>query len=211
MLERADDEHVGVVPAFAQGRVREDEAHRLGEAEQLFFLAKDEVVGLHVVGQSRVLAALLDVRVDITLGLLVDGEVAAVSLLGADAFEVLDVSRLVQVQHLVEVQVVFLFEDAGVLALLVRLRVVPVLSHLVDEVQRQHLHALLEQGLLLVEVGLDRLANLDAAQRRLGHVAGGIPHRQLQPVGEAQRVGVGIDVRHHEAVAVLVQPVREAV
>ena len=70
---------------------------------------------------------------------------------------------------------------------------------------------MLEQGLFLVEVGLDRLANLDAAQCRLGHIAGGIAHRQLQPVGEAQRVGVGIDVRHHETVAVLVQPVRKAV
>ena len=132
-------------------------------------------------------------------------------LLGGDALEVLDVGRLVQVQHLVEVQVVFLFEDAGVLALLVSLRVVAVLGHLVDEVQRQHLDALLEQGLLLVEVGLDRLANLNAAQRGLGHVARRITHRQLHPVGEAQGVGVRIDVRHDEAVAVLVQPVREAV
>ena len=211
VLERADDEHVRVVPAFAQRRVREDEAHRLVQRQQALLVLQDEVVGLHVVGQARVLAALLDVRVNVALGLLVDGEVAAVGLLGGDALEVLDVGRLVQVQHFVEVEVVFLFEDAGVLALIVGLRVVTVLGHLVDKVQRQDLHALLEQGLLLVEVGLDRLANLDAAQRGLGHVASGIPHRQLQPVGEAQGVSVGVDVRHHEAVAVLVQPVRKAV
>ena len=211
VLERADDEHVGVVPAFAQRRVREDEAHRLIQRQKALLVLQDEVVGLHIVGQARVFAALLDVRVNVALGLLVDGEVAAVGALGGDALEVLDIGRLVQVQHLVEIQVVFLFEDSGVLALLVGLRVVAVLGHLVDEVQRQDLHALLEQGLLFVEVGLDRLANLDAAQRCFGHVTSGIAHRQLQPVGETQCVSVGIDVRHHEAVAVLVQAVRKTV
>ena len=65
-------------------------------------------------------------------------------LLSGNAFEVLDVRRLVQVQHLVQVLVVFLFEDAGIVAFLIGRGVVAVLRHLVDEVQRQDLHALLE-------------------------------------------------------------------
>ena len=54
-------------------------------------------------------------------------------------------------------------------------------------------------------MGLDGFTNLDAAQRRLGHITSGVTHGQLKPVGEAQGVGVGVDVRHHEAIAVLVQ------
>ena len=45
MLERADLEDVRVVPALAQRRVREDEAHGLLEREQPLLVAQDQVVG----------------------------------------------------------------------------------------------------------------------------------------------------------------------
>ena len=56
--------------------------------------------------------------------------------------------------------------------LLVGLVVVAVLGDLVDEEQRQHLDALGEERLLLLEVRLDRLADLDAADGRFVDVAG---------------------------------------
>mgnify|MGYP001565684970 CR=1 FL=1 len=59
-------------------------------------------------------------------------------------------------------KLILLLEHAGVFALFVGLGIVAVLHHLVDEEERQHLDALGEELLLLVEVRLDRLADLDA-------------------------------------------------
>ena len=48
LVEGANLEHVGIVPPFAQGRVGEDEAHRLVEGEEALLVAHDELVGLFV-------------------------------------------------------------------------------------------------------------------------------------------------------------------
>ena len=45
VLQRAYLEHVGIVPALFQSRVREDEAHRLRERKQTFFVLHDKVKG----------------------------------------------------------------------------------------------------------------------------------------------------------------------
>lgn len=60
-----------------------------------------------------------------------------------------------------------------------------------------------------VEVRLDRLAYLDAAQRGLGHVPRGIPDGEFKAIGEAQGVGIRVDVGHDKAIAVLIEFVRE--
>ena len=124
---------------------------------------QDKVIGIHIVGQAFVFASLGNARVDVALGLLVDGEIPAVRLFRRNALQVFDIRRFIQIQHLVEVLAVFLFKDPRVVTFLVRRRVVAVLDHFIDEEQGQDLDALLEQRLLLVEVRLDRLPNLDAA------------------------------------------------
>ena len=210
MLQEADHEDVGVVPAFAQGRVREDETYRLFEFEKLLLLSQNQVIGIHIVGQAFVFASLGNARVDVALGLLVNGKVPAVRFFRRNALQVLDVRRFIQVQHLVQVLAVFLFKDPRVIAFLVRRRVVAVLDHFIDEEQGQDLDALLEQRLLLVEVRLDRLPNLDATQRRFVHVPGGFANKKLNAVGEAQGVGIGVDVRDHIA-TVLIQLVGKTV
>ena len=96
MLERADDKHIRVVPTFAQGRVREDEAHRLVKREQSLLILQDQVIGIHVVRNPCVLAARGDSRIHLTLAFLVDGKIAAVCFIGRNAFQVLDVRRLNQ-------------------------------------------------------------------------------------------------------------------
>ena len=70
LVERADLEDVGVVPALAQRRVAEDEAQRLVQGEQALLVLHDQVVDL-VVG-LRVAARVLE------HALLVLGEVAVV-------------------------------------------------------------------------------------------------------------------------------------
>ena len=97
--------------------------------------------------------------------LFVDGKVAIVGSGRFDVLQVTLVRRVVKLQYLVQMLVVLFLENAGVLALFVVCAIVAVLGHLVDEEQRQYLDALLEQPLLLVEVCLDGLANLQAAQQ----------------------------------------------
>ena len=62
-----------------------------------------------------------------------------------------------------------------------------------------------EERLLLVEVRLDRFADLDAPQGRFVHVACGLARHQLHAVGEAHRCRCGVDVGNDEAF-VLFQP-----
>ncbi len=49
IFERADLEHVGVVPAFAQRRMAEDETHWFVEAQQTFLVAQNEVIRAFVI------------------------------------------------------------------------------------------------------------------------------------------------------------------
>ena len=87
LVQRADLEDVGVVPALTQRRVAEDEPERLVGREQPLLVAHDEVVGVDVgrAVAARVLWALL----------VVDAEVAAVHLGTGGRFERC-VSRLVR-------------------------------------------------------------------------------------------------------------------
>src|SRR5690606_12508072 len=81
VAQAADLEDVGVVPAFAQGRVREDELEWRLEAEKPLLVLHDQVV--RAVVSLRVAACVLEdldgLRADL---LLVDREVAVMHVLG---------------------------------------------------------------------------------------------------------------------------------
>ena len=97
-LQRADLEDVGIVPAFAQSGVAEDEPHRLLEGEQSLFVLQDEVVGT-----LRVLVVRAEAVGDLRLGLLlaldgvtllVDAEIARMDVVGRISPKIVKVGLL---------------------------------------------------------------------------------------------------------------------
>ena len=83
VLQRADHEHIGIVPALAQRRVREDEAHRLFEFKKLLLVSEDQVIRVHIICFGGFLAGLW---IDKVLVFLVDGKITLVRSCGFYAF-----------------------------------------------------------------------------------------------------------------------------
>ena len=115
------------------------------------------------------------------------------------------VARLELLQHIVPQRDVFRLEQRRVLPgrPLTRFVVLTVLRHLVDEEQRQHLDSATEQDPLPLQVRADRLADLQPPFVVLRDVPRRRARRQLQSVGQRQRIGARIDLRHRPPVAVL--------
>ena len=108
---------------------------------------------------------------------------------GFDSLQIVIVRGVLQRQHFVELGVVFLLKHSSIFTSdFAGLVVAAIFCDLVDEEKREHLDALSEERLLLVKVRLDRFANLDAAERRFVHVAGGFAGSKHHAVGEADRV-----------------------
>ena len=103
---------------------------------------------------------------------------------------------------------VLLFKDFCVLAFFIGSRVVPVPGYFVDKEQRENFHPFIEELHLLIKVRLDRLTDLNAAQSYLRNITSRITHSQLYTIGKSQGVRIGIDVRYHKSIAVLIQLVR---
>lgn len=80
-----------------------------------------------------------------------------------------------------------------------------VLGNLIDEEQAQHLDALVEKRTLPLDVGENRLSNLDAAELVFADLANDIPGENLHPVKKLHGVVPPIDELDHKAVFVLVQ------
>jgi len=70
MLQGTDLEHIGIVPAFPQGRVGEDKAHGIVKGQKQFLLLHNQVVGRNIVA---LVAAPLGGAVDLVT-FLIDGE-----------------------------------------------------------------------------------------------------------------------------------------
>ena len=216
LLEHPHDEHVGVVPSFAQRRVGEDEPHWFGEREQPFLAFQDQVIGIRVGGLALVVAASGDLAVDLVLGLLVDGEVALVHLPHVVATQVglILLGRRVDgefAEHLVTNRGVLLLEHPRIVAESVLTAVVAVLGDLVDEEQREHLDALAEQLAFLVQMGTNDLTNLDAPLGLLGDVpVGQLPCRDHIAAAQLDHVAVRVDLGDEQS-PVGLDPVRDIV
>ena len=99
-------------------------------------MLQNEVVGVGVGRLALLVSSARDLAVDL-VALLVDGEVALVGVFDRDVLEVEPVVLGVEGQFaevVLDLALVLLFEDAGVLALGVVAVVVAVLDDLVDEV-----------------------------------------------------------------------------
>ena len=149
---------------------------------------------------AGILTASSDGRVDLPLGLLVNREVPLVDSADVITLQILVIhsGRRIERQlaeHLIGKLRVLLLENPGVVAQRVVTCVIAVLRHLVDEEQRQHLDALREELALLIEMGADHLADLDAALGLLGHVpVGELAGHDDVAVAQLDHVTVGIDV-----------------
>ena len=88
VLEHTHNEDIGVVPAFPQGRMGENEPDRLRKGEQPFLVLQDQIVGIHVIGKPCVFSSHLEARIGEPLCLLVDGEVAVVGTTDGNTFQI---------------------------------------------------------------------------------------------------------------------------
>ena len=218
MLERADLEHIGVVPALAQGGVAKDEARGLVERQQALLVLEDEIVGALIIG---LIAVALELGVN-RMPFLVDGEVSLVRCMDVDAAQPFQVAAahlpetriergveiLLPATVLINGAYVLLLKDSAVLAQVFLAVVIidAVLGDLIDKEERQALDAARKQCLFLFQMALDSLADLNAAHIAIGGVAVDVAAAKLDTVEKLDVAQLGIAVRddlgHGEPVAV---------
>ena len=193
VTQRADLEHIGIVPTFAQGRMGEDESCRLIETQQAFFVLQNQVVSRDVV---RCILAAFHLTIN-RMAFLVDGEIAVVYLCSRETTQVSLIIVLKQSQVFVQIAIVFILKHLPQRTLhLVPVRVIAlVVGHLVDEEQRKGLDALLEQGSFLLKMRLDGFPNLYQLDGFLADIAHHLALTQLFAVLEIDRVRQRVDFR----------------
>ena len=96
VLEHAHDEDIGVVPAFPQGGVRENEPDRFREGEQSLLVLQDQIIGIDVIGKPGFLSTCLEARIGELLGFLVDGEVTVVGAANLNALQIFLIHPTIQ-------------------------------------------------------------------------------------------------------------------
>ena len=212
LLERADLEYVGIVPALPQSGVGKDEPNRraLGIAVQKqLFVLHDQVIGILVVGELRLLIVAGNRVHDVAL--LVDGEIARVGIGSGNRVQIGAVLPIVKERALQGLHHILIFllkhirKDAviglprGVILLVVR--------HFVDKEQAQHLDALVEELALPLDMTQDCLTDLQTAQLLLTDLANHIPCKDLLPVQEFHGIVASVDGLDHIADLVLIQSV----
>ena len=141
----------------------EDEPSGFLEGEQALFVLENQVIGIHIIGVNRLFP---HSGIFQAFGLLINGEVPIVGVSRGNILQILAVSLIVdgQLRQVFIFQQLILFlKDAGVLAIIIFLVIVPILGHLVDKKQRKHLDALREQLLFPVQVRLDGFTDLNTA------------------------------------------------
>ena len=150
----------------------EYEPRGLTEAEEPLLVLEDQLIGINgILAVCRVRAA-AGGRINHVMALLVYAEVAVVDAARRPSFKVSHILRIkeIRVLRIMDNRIVLLFEDPLVLTFLIRLVVVLVLLHLVNEEKAQGLDALMEEILLLLKVAPDGLADLDAPDLILAEV-----------------------------------------
>ena len=96
VLEHAHDEDIGVVPAFPQGGVGENEPDRFREGEQPFLVLQDQIICIHVIGKPGFLSTRLETRIGELPGFLVDGEVTVVGAANMNALQIFLIHSTIQ-------------------------------------------------------------------------------------------------------------------
>ena len=167
-VERTDLEHIRIVPTLTQGGVGENKAEWRFEAQQPLLIAHNQIEGIVVFGgfPGSIHKNFKFIFVIRDFPFLIHREISIVNLayLHVPVFQLLEQGSIFRFLYQT---VVFLFEDAGILAVLaVSLRIVlPVVCHLVDKEQAQHFYSLRVEHYFFVKMRLDGHAYLLSLQQ----------------------------------------------
>ena len=199
VLQGANLEDIGVVPAFPKGRVGEDEAGRLLEGQQPLLIFQNQVVGRNIVGE---LAAFLCGAVDAAPRLFVDAEITTMDFgyIIPGGFQVSLVGRVEQLNVVVGNINILLLKHFAVFTqnFLAVLVILAIFGDFINKEQGEGLDASGKQLFFLLKVGNDSLSNLDTAHILLRHITHHIPLEDGYAVGKGhsgpQRVNLGDDI-----------------
>ena len=202
MLQRTNLEHIRVIPALTQSRVREDESCRLIEGEQAFLVLQDKVVSRNIIGE---LGATFEGRVDAVSGLFINTEIALVGIGGCNLTQILLIRGVEHRQILVENGGIFFLEDATVFSedFVAVLVILTVLCNLINEEQRQCFDAHFKEFFLFLKVRLDGLSDLDASHILLDNITDNLPSVNDKTARKSNRSANRVNVGDNIAVLVL--------
>ena len=169
VLQCTNLEHIGVIPAFTQSRVREDKSCWLAKGKQALLVLQDKVISGNIIRELR---AALQGRVNAASGLLVNTEIALVGISNFNITQILLIRCVKYCQIFVENSGVFFLENPPVFAelLVAVLIILAVLGHLVNEEQRQGFDAHFKQFFFLLKVRLNGLSDLDTTHILLNNI-----------------------------------------
>ena len=198
VLQRADLEHIRIVPALAQSRVGENHARRLIKGQQPLLILQDQIIRRDIVRQIR---AAPETAVHRASRLLVNAEIPRVYLLYGYIVQIFHIRRIKNIAVFVHHRAVLLLEDPPVLPKhrISVCIILTVLRHLVDEEQRERLDPAREKPLLLLKMRDNRLTDLHPPEIRLRYIPLHISRMERCTVQEKHRPRSGIDVLYHIA------------
>ena len=211
LFQRADLEHVRIVPSFAQRRVRKDKAYRFTEREQPLLVLHDQVVGI---GVHTLPGASFHFSVHELILPFVDGEISRMCFVCRDRLQVTDIGifanfQLQAVHHIV----VLLLEHIriGTVKRIAGSIVLLVFGHFVDKKEAQHLNTPEVKHSFTFDMRQDGLPDLDPAKLLLIHRPLYIAGIEFCSVLKSDRIISAVDICHGESIPVLFKRPRSVV
>ena len=204
MTERTYLEHVGIVPAFTESRVREDKSCRLVEGKQTFLVFQNKIISRDIV---RELASAFQLTVDASAGLFINTEISSVNgvLVKAHVGKISLIRCIQESAIFLQNGKILLFENLTVLAknLVAVFIVLTVLCNLVDEEQRKRLDTLIKELFFFFKVRDNGFADLNTTHILLGYVAHYVVYVDGFAVGKGYTLVQRIDLGYRVALILL--------
>ena len=187
----------------------ENEPYRLVHAEQPLFVLHNEVIRFDVVGKLRFAIHLALHKAYLLALFLVDGEIALMRPVRGDLVQIRHVRFIAKLALQIADDVfIFFFKHLRVLAVASRVIIAviaAVFGNLVNEKQTQHLDPARIQFPLPLDVGADRLTNLNAPLERYQLlVAADLPGINFQTVQEGHRIIAAVNSVWQNPIAVCI-------
>ena len=185
LFQCANLEHVWVVPAFTQRRVRENETHRglfRITIQKQFLVLHNQVIGVNIVRRTLLLIGELAVG---HLALFVHGEVTGVGIVGRNCVQIPNVVLVADLPLRGAENVIILFLEhirIDAVERMPSLIILLVLRNLVDKEQGQDFDALMEKLPFPLQVRKNRLTDLDAAKLVFADLADDVTGKDFDAV-----------------------------
>ena len=207
LLQGADLEHIWVVPPLPQSGMGKDEPHRGSNRvtiQQQLLVLHNQLVSAHIVGGGFLAA---NFGID-HFALAVHRKIARVGLCGRDGLQVPEILVIAngKLHSSYDIRI-FLLKHSGIFAIdrLACRIIFPVVCYFIDKEQGKHLNAFVKQLALPLDVGENRLPNLNAPQLVLVHGSNNIPGKNLDAVQKLHRVVPTVDLLDNKAVSIFLQ------